>query len=129
MDHTLATFFLLASLGCAPAALAEQLHKCVAADGHASYQSTPCPPSAATAWVHDYVPDTRPEPPREYSRPPPAAVAARASRATSPRQQAHARCRAAREHEAAMRRAHPTLGYEQSSALSDAKTHACRGAR
>jgi hypothetical protein len=116
----------LAALLLAPAVAAEQLHKCVAADGHPTFQSTPCAAGTTTAWVRDYVPDPRPEPPREYSRPPPLADDLRAPGPASPRQQARARCRAARERETAMRRAHPTLDYERATALSAARTQACR---
>jgi hypothetical protein len=123
----------LVALLLAPAAAAEQLHKCVAADGHATFQSTPCPAGATTAWTRDYAPDPRPEPPREYARPAPLEVVERndgqPAPSRSPRRLARDRCRAAREHEAAMRRDHPTLSYEKLSELSNAKSQACHAAR
>lgn len=36
------------------------LYKCVAADGHASYQSQPCPERSQQAWVRDATPETGP---------------------------------------------------------------------
>lgn len=36
------------------------LYKCVAADGHASYQSQPCPPGSEQAWVRDATPEAGP---------------------------------------------------------------------
>lgn len=36
------------------------LYKCIAADGHASYQSQPCPPESEQAWVRDATPEAGP---------------------------------------------------------------------
>ncbi|WP_374473192.1 DUF4124 domain-containing protein [Arenimonas sp.] len=36
------------------------LYKCVAADGHASYQSEPCPERSQQAWVRDATPEAGP---------------------------------------------------------------------
>ncbi|MBY4597554.1 hypothetical protein K3217_18730 [bacterium BD-1] len=36
------------------------LYKCVAADGHASYQSQPCPERSQQAWVRDATPEAGP---------------------------------------------------------------------
>lgn len=36
------------------------LYKCVAADGHASYQSQPCPERSQQAWVRDATPEPGP---------------------------------------------------------------------
>lgn len=36
------------------------LYKCVAADGHASYQSQPCPAQSQQAWVRDATPEAGP---------------------------------------------------------------------
>jgi hypothetical protein len=110
-------------------ASAGSLYKCVGPEGHPSFQSAPCPPGATTAWTREVTPDPRPEPAREYSTPPPQAVEEAAASRRTPRALARARCRDAREHEAAMRRAHPTLGFAQLGALSSATTQACQPVR
>lgn len=42
------------------AARADELHKCVAADGAVSYQSAPCAATARTLWVRRIAPETTP---------------------------------------------------------------------
>lgn len=50
-------------LGLSGSVCATELHKCVDADGSASYQSAPCPPAQRTAWVRVVAPDAVPAPP------------------------------------------------------------------
>lgn len=73
-------------LGLSGSVCAAELHKCVGADGGASYQSAPCPPSQRTAWVRAVVPDAVParpaatagsQEPRRAPRLRPAAVRSR----------------------------------------------------
>lgn len=51
---------ILAVLLGACAARADDLHKCVAADGAVSYQSAPCAATARTLWVRRVVPEATP---------------------------------------------------------------------
>lgn len=75
------------------------LHKCLGADGVASYQSLPCPAGQRTAWTRRGAPAARPPaPPPVAAEPPPRSrsVAARAPSARPPDDSAARRCVQAR---------------------------------
>ena len=62
--------FLLLLLLLLPApARGTSLHKCLGADGVASYQSLPCAPGQRTAWTRVAPPLAAPAPPRAESLP------------------------------------------------------------
>ena len=63
---TMHAILLLLSL--LPGALPPTLHKCVGADGVASYQNLPCPDGQRTAWAR------RPDPAADQARPAPVAA-------------------------------------------------------
>lgn len=48
-----------------PGAQAQSLHKCVARDGRASYQSQPCAAGMRTAWVREAPPEAPPSAERQ----------------------------------------------------------------
>ena len=82
------------------------IYKCIAANGHPSYQSQPCPPGSERAWVRDATPD-----------PPP-------SRAELERQ---ARARRAEQQQAQQNNG--TVYWTAPSESGSAKTRACKAAR
>ncbi len=55
-------------LACPAAAAAQQLHKCVDAHGHASYQSAPCEANQQQVWVRDATPEPAQSPQATASR-------------------------------------------------------------
>lgn len=103
--------FALAALALpalAPPSAAVALHKCVDARGQASYQSQPCAPGQAQAWVREVEPEAAPArpaaPAAAPARPRPAPAVRRGAARPAGSGDAQAACRAARAADAAYRR-------------------------
>ena len=126
----MAPILLILALAATPAGAAV-LHKCVDAQGVASYQSLPCGPGQAQAWSRP-VP---PEPARPAPAPPPTparpmrVVGAGGSRVLPPtrRDAGQAACRSAREADARYRqRPLSEIRFAELRRLGDAIHRACR---
>lgn len=108
-----------------------RLHKCLGADGVASYQSLPCPPGQRTAWTRDAPPLAQPAPPPTSTRaaPSPARPARAVRRTAAVRKAADpsaARCAAARRAAAITRdRLWNRLSFRQRSDLDAKVAQAC----
>jgi len=92
MHAILLTFFLL------PGSLPASLHKCVGANGIASYQSLPCAADQRTAWSRRSEPPAAAPPalPAAAAAPPPRAAGAAARFVRPAAKPAPTRCAAAR---------------------------------
>lgn len=118
-------------LACPAAVAAQQLHKCVDARGHVSYQSAPCEANQQQAWVRDATPEPVQTPqatvPYRANRSPRAArVPARGSAAAS-LPTASSACEAARQRRESTLK---TVGLKRDFALlrrlDDAVWNACK---
>lgn len=116
------------------AAVADDLHKCLAADGAVSYQSAPCAAGARTLWTRTVA--TEAAPARPTARVPdrgrdaaPARRPVKAAARASPRPDARAaRCASARRSADATRdRLWNRLSFRQRSELDAKVARACAG--
>jgi hypothetical protein len=132
MSRALPVLLMLCLLPSAVAA--EELHKCVDAEGAVSYQSAPCAADARTLWVRTVAPETTPARPAAVAKAGPVASApgARAGgpqRLLPKRSDAdRTRCAAARRSADATRdRLWNRLTFRQRSELDAKVARACAG--
>lgn len=122
---------VLAVFLAACAARADELHKCVAADGAVSYQSAPCAATARTLWVRRVAPEMTPVRPTAQvaagADDPPGARKIPARARTVPRRDAKAaRCAAARRSADVTRdKLWNRLSFKQRSDLDAQVARAC----
>lgn len=126
--------FLLLLPGWPGAAAADELHKCLAADGAVSYQSAPCAGGARTLWTRTVAAEPAPARPTarvsvDDGKAAPVRRPVKASAPAAPRRDAAAaRCASARRSADATRdRLWNRLSFRQRSELDAKVAQACSG--